>query len=368
MAAVAPAGKKKRWGGAKKDKTAPGDTTAADDRDAPRENAVGNGAGVGGRTASCDKDDLGLHLVERRAAPGTNSALEHLAAGLHRGGAATHLQLINDANSCTNSSAQQQSNASLRAFLQLIQNDEHTFCLSEAVCEVNDRSYFDRLTRELEFKQHWMAGGTPLHRPSAVGGKFLWQHSAAYRELVRKIVRRFRISNPIYSIVNLYRDGNDSTAMHRDQYYGDANFTCGLSFGATRDLVFLQEVDYQRTGGKGANAVIQSGSGGKGKGKEDGAAGGTKSFSFPQSNGDIFAFSKVVNDRWRHSVPRVSPANKVGPRISLVVWGNRKGDGRPCDYEAAWKKDEAGFDVFIEEAPHIKDKDPSLEEGASREP
>ncbi len=58
-------------------------------------------------------------------------------------------------------------------------------------------------------------------------------------------MKKFKISNPIRSIVNLYRDGTDSTGMHRDQYFGEANFTCGVSFGALRELEFLQEVDYQ---------------------------------------------------------------------------------------------------------------------------
>ena len=71
------------------------------------------------------------------------------------------------------------------------------------------------------------------------------------------------------SRMNFYRDDSDWKPFHHDSHaYGGKSlredFTIGASFGATRELAFLHEP-----------------SGGQ--------------FSFPQGNGDIFAFSSEVN-------------------------------------------------------------------------
>lgn len=42
-------------------------------------------------------------------------------------------------------------------------------------------------------------------------------------------------------------------------------------------------------------------------------------FAFPQSNGDVFAFTDDVNSAFQHAVPR--GARRVGPRISVILWG-----------------------------------------------
>jgi len=45
-------------------------------------------------------------------------------------------------------------------------------------------------------------------------------------------------------------------------------------------------------------------------------------FAFPQSNGDVFAFTEPVNSAFQHCVPRCpGGASAAGPRISVILWG-----------------------------------------------
>ena len=66
----------------------------------------------------------------------------------------------------------------------------------------------------------------------------------------------------------------------------------GASFGAARDLAFLHEPSGQR-------------------------------FSFPQNNGDVFAFTSSVNRAFKHGVPKARRTN-IGPRFSIIAWGRRR--------------------------------------------
>lgn len=61
----------------------------------------------------------------------------------------------------------------------------------------------------------------------------------------------------------------------------------GASFGASRALVFK---------------AVQS----------------EQQFSFPQNNGDVFAFDSRVNKQFQHGVPKVT--GKSGPRFSIIAW------------------------------------------------
>ena len=47
-------------------------------------------------------------------------------------------------------------------------------------------------------------------------------------------------------------------------------------------------------------------------------------FSFPQRNGDIFAFTSVTNKLFQHGVPRHPKPASCGPRISIIAWGRRR--------------------------------------------
>merc|ERR1719282_2289896 len=66
--------------------------------------------------------------------------------------------------------------------------------------------------------------------------------------------------------------------------------TVGVSFGAERELRFKHlETDLE--------------------------------FGFPQRNGDVFAFTTLVNSAFQHCIPQKMPLLSVGPRISVILWG-----------------------------------------------
>ena len=61
--------------------------------------------------------------------------------------------------------------------------------------------------------------------------------------------------------------GDDYTSPHSDQYFSGVDMTIGASFGDERNLVFEHKESKQQ-------------------------------FSFPQHNGDIFAFTATVNNQF----------------------------------------------------------------------
>ena len=95
--------------------------------------------------------------------------------------------------------------------------------------------------------------------------------------------------------LNYYRDGSQWKPYHHDShaYGGKAlreDFTMGISLGTTRALSFLHEP--------------------------------TKlNFEFPQKNGDMFAFTSDVNNRFMHGVPKT---RVEGDRFSIIAWGRRR--------------------------------------------
>ena len=97
--------------------------------------------------------------------------------------------------------------------------------------------------------------------------------------------------------LNFYRDGTDWKPFHHDSHaYGGRekreDFTMGASFGSERELTFLHEPSGQQ-------------------------------FSFPQQNGDVFAFTTEVNKRFKHGVPKLT-RGAGGPRFSIIAWGRRR--------------------------------------------
>jgi hypothetical protein len=93
--------------------------------------------------------------------------------------------------------------------------------------------------------------------------------------------------------LNFYPDSTAWKPFHHDSHaYATGkdqreDFTMGASFGASRALVFK---------------TVQS----------------EQQFSFPQNNGDVFAFDSRVNKQFQHGVPKVS--GKSGPRFSIIAW------------------------------------------------
>jgi len=97
--------------------------------------------------------------------------------------------------------------------------------------------------------------------------------------------------------LNYYADGTSFKPMHKDRHaYIDGtirveeNFTMGASFGAGRNLDFIHEQSQNK-------------------------------FTFPQNNGDVFAFNSDINKKFLHGVPKVF--HKIGPRFSIIAWGNK---------------------------------------------
>jgi len=176
---------------------------------------------------------------------------------------------------------------------------DHAVYMPRAAWSCDDISAFDALFEELgPWKQ------SPYRRsrhPAAVEEAQLRQ-SPMYARLTEAIPVRLFGMKVGYSIVNLYRDGGDDTDWHRDNFSaggnrfegGEAcahNATIGASFGAERELRF--------------------------KHLESGAE-----FGFPQRNGDIFAFTDVVNTAFQHCIPPAKmPPGPTG-RISVIWWGH----------------------------------------------
>ena len=119
--------------------------------------------------------------------------------------------------------------------------------------------------------------------------------SAIFNDCVRFLSAYFDLD--VYATrLNYYRDGTQWKPYHHDSHaYGGRalreDFTAGLSLGHTRALNFLHEPSGQ-------------------------------TFSFPQINGDCFAFTNEANQKFKHGVPRAKP--DCGDRMSIIAWGRRR--------------------------------------------
>lgn len=154
--------------------------------------------------------------------------------------------------------------------------------LPNFVCSFDDLDYFNKIKGEL------------------VGNAVNWSKHQKYEDpkfsptfnfLVKKVSEHFNVT-PVETRLNYYRNGTDWKPYHHDSHaYRNTikeNFTIGISLGATRELSFLHD----ETGNK---------------------------FSFPQNNGDVFAFDKEINKKFMHGVPKKS-MNSCGERISIIMW------------------------------------------------
>lgn len=121
--------------------------------------------------------------------------------------------------------------------------------------------------------------------------------SKTFNEIVDQMAKHFNV-DVLQTRLNYYKDGNDWKPFHHDKHaYGEGNekvredFTMGASFGASRNLDFRH-------------------------------VGSNLSFSFPQNNGDIFAFNSDINKAFMHGVPKAN--SNVGERFSIIAWGKQK--------------------------------------------
>merc|ERR1712079_421924 len=77
-------------------------------------------------------------------------------------------------------------------------------------------------------------------------------------------------------------------------------------------------------------------------------------------NGDVFAFTDEVNNRFTHGVPRerrlaLPESCKHAPgRISVIVWARRD--------QAEWKRRATTLPLNLLSLPHVLDQDPNGQE------
>jgi len=166
------------------------------------------------------------------------------------------------------------------------------------LCAPKDYSVLKALTSDLQNCPATTEGG---------GGMVNWsQHlkfenpdfSPTFRQLLARLDAYFDVEI-LATRLNFYRDGSDFKPFHHDSHaYGSdgqkEDFTMGASFGSVRELAFRHEASGQ-------------------------------AFTFPQGNGDIFAFDSEVNRTFTHGVPKMKGgAEKAGPRFSIIAWGRRR--------------------------------------------
>lgn len=181
---------------------------------------------------------------------------------------------------------------------------EDAFCIPEFMCAHGDLSLMHQLQSELpegkDFSDWHGARHMGMHfEGSDVSALRLDSAPRVLRETVGKLEVAFGIRASAARL-NLYRSSADWKPFHADRgadNEGVPQVTVGLSLGATRELSF----SHWQTG------LIAS---------------------FPQNNGDVFAFTPELNRVFVHGVPKVGgrrepDANSDGPRISLILWGSR---------------------------------------------
>lgn len=166
------------------------------------------------------------------------------------------------------------------------------------LCVADDRTYYNNLKKEL-----LLATGAHV---SSEGGLIEWsKHQAfenpstmspTFNSIIEMLSSYFDLE--VYATrLNYYRDGSQWKPQHHDSHaYGDKgvkeDFTAGVTLGSNRSLLFVHVESHQE-------------------------------FSFPQNNGDCFAFSTEVNRTFTHGVPRVTKQS-VGDRFSIIAWGRRR--------------------------------------------
>ena len=152
-------------------------------------------------------------------------------------------------------------------------------------CETNDTTLFNKLKTEI-LTQDGLINWSKHYKHENPDG------SPTFNEIIRRLAEHFKVEVH-QTRFNYYKDGNDWKPFHHDSHaYGgiQENFTMGVSFGTSRQLDFLHEET-------------------------------KKKFSFPQNNGDIFAFDSDVNKMFMHGIPKAPEV--TGDRISIIAWGKR---------------------------------------------
>ena len=160
----------------------------------------------------------------------------------------------------------------------------------------NNNGIFDSLKSEIESK---CIDDDDNDEVEANGERIRWskhfkienpQNSYTFNQIVKELTDHFRIEVS-QTRLNYYSNGQDWKPFHHDSHaYGDKreNYTIGASFGSRRDIVFVHKDEENLK------------------------------FSFPQNNGDVFAFDYDTNVNFKHGIPK---ANRPGERFSIIIWG-----------------------------------------------
>lgn len=177
---------------------------------------------------------------------------------------------------------------------------EDAFFLPGFLCSNEDVSVLERLRTELaeegkEFTDWHGARHLAHHFDS--GRQAELPEPRLRAQLVKRMEEAFGVlANAVR--VNYYRNNKDYKPMHYDRgsdENGVPQLTIGASFGATRELTLMH---------------VKSG----------------VTMSFPQRNGDVFAFTPELNEVFMHGVPHVMPNSPAAKeeedagRLSLIIW------------------------------------------------
>lgn len=148
-------------------------------------------------------------------------------------------------------------------------------------CAREDFEIFTRLQHELECNEQQKSGNDETSSSSSIveWSKHLKHEDPSFSETFNLVVQslsEFFDCDVFATRLNFYRDGSDWKPFHHDSHAFGSNgikedFTMGASFGASRELAFLHDA-----------SSIQ--------------------FTFPQNNGDVFAFDSEVNAKFKHGM------------------------------------------------------------------
>lgn len=159
--------------------------------------------------------------------------------------------------------------------------------LPNFLCALAETTYFDKLKEEITSKNLNIVNWNEhykLENPTGI---------SVFEEIVSKVSAALQVKVKATRI-NYYANGNDWKTYHRDSHKmvdGEReDITIGISLGASRELSFLHVAS-------------------------------NKKFSFPQNNGDLFAFTDTVNASFKHGVPKAKGI--VGERFSIIIWGKQ---------------------------------------------
>lgn len=178
----------------------------------------------------------------------------------------------------------------------------HAIYIPQLICSATDFSLLDRLMTDLALDKTDDGGTTTdaafvnwsrhakLENPT---------NSQTFNRIVAALAHYFDF-DVFATRLNFYRDNSAFKPFHHDShaYLNTSDvkvkedFTCGVSLGAARELVFKHVASGQQ-------------------------------FAFPQGNGDCFSFDSAVNQKFQHGVPHAKD-RVVGPRFSIIAWGRRR--------------------------------------------